>query len=160
MRAHQVAQNYMTSEQANEILAKHAESLQQAGDLRHAEALFVAIGDHDAAISMYRKNGQRNDMIRLVAEHRPDLLQTTHGHLARELNATGKPREAEEHFLGAGDWRGAVTAYRNANMWEDALRVAKKASGEKAAQQVRIFFFICKAFFFIFYQNSLIIPIP
>lgn len=38
---------------------------------------------------------------------------------------------------GAGDWRGAVTAYRSANMWEDALRVAKKASGEQAAQQVK-----------------------
>lgn len=42
-------------------------------------------------------------------------------------------------ILGAGDWRGAVTAYRSANMWEDALRVAKKASGEKAAQQVEIY---------------------
>lgn len=41
-------------------------------------------------------------------------------------------------ILGAGDWRGAVTAYRSVNMWEDALRVAKKASGEKAAQQVEI----------------------
>ncbi|XP_071580277.1 intraflagellar transport protein 172 homolog isoform X2 [Temnothorax nylanderi] len=138
MRAHQVAQEYMKSNEANEVLAKHAESLQQTGELRHAESLYVAIGDHDAAIAMYRKAGNRGDMIRLVAQHRPDLLQTTHMHLARELDAAGKPREAEEHFLGAGDWRGAVTAYRSANMWEDALRVAKKASGEKAAQQVAL----------------------
>ncbi|KMQ88504.1 putative intraflagellar transport protein 172 [Lasius niger] len=138
MRAHQVAQEYMKSDEANQVLARHAESLQQAGQLRHAEALYVAIGDHDAAIAMYRKAGHRSDMIKLVAEHRPDLLQTTHTHLARELDAAGKPREAEEHFLGAGDWRGAVTAYRSANMWEDALRVAKKASGEKAAQQVAL----------------------
>ncbi|XP_071649352.1 intraflagellar transport protein 172 homolog isoform X2 [Temnothorax longispinosus] len=138
MRAHQVAKEYMKSNEANEVLAKHAESLQQTGELRHAESLYVAIGDHDAAIAMYRKAGNRGDMIRLVAQHRPDLLQTTHMHLARELDAVGKPREAEEHFLGAGDWRGAVTAYRSANMWEDALRVAKKASGEKAAQQVAL----------------------
>ncbi|EFN81491.1 Intraflagellar transport protein 172-like protein [Harpegnathos saltator] len=138
IRAHQVAQEYMKSDEANEVLARHAENLQQIGELRHAEALYIAIGDHDAAIAMYRKTGQRGDMIRLVAEHRPDLLQTTHTHLARELDAAGKPREAEEHFLGAGDWRGAVAAYRSANMWEDALRVAKKASGEKAAQQVAL----------------------
>ncbi|XP_072763581.1 intraflagellar transport protein 172 homolog isoform X3 [Anoplolepis gracilipes] len=138
MRAHQVAQEYMKSDEANQVLMRHAENLQQAGELRHAEALYVAIGDHDAAIAMYRKAGHRGDMIRLVTEHRPDLLQTTHAHLARELDAVGKPREAEEHFLGAGDWRGAVTAYRSANMWEDALRVAKKASGEKAAQQVAL----------------------
>ncbi|KAG5337653.1 IF172 protein, partial [Acromyrmex heyeri] len=138
MRAHQVAQEHMKSEEANQVLAKHAESLQQNGELRHAESLYVAIGDHDAAIAMYRKAGNRSDMVRLVAQHRPDLLQTTHQHLARELDAASKPREAEEHFLGAGDWRGAVTAYRSANMWEDALRVAKKASGEKAAQQVAL----------------------
>jgi len=54
-------------------------------------------------------------------------------------------------ILGAGDWRGAVTAYRSANMWEDALRVAKKASGEKAAQQVGIYLYNLKSvLFFIF----------
>jgi intraflagellar transport protein 172 len=66
------------------------------------------------------------------------MLKVTHAHLAKELESTGKPREAEEHFLGADDWRGAVAAYRKANMWEDALRVAEKASGEKAAQQVKL----------------------
>ncbi|KAH0950735.1 hypothetical protein HN011_002331 [Eciton burchellii] len=138
MRAHQVAQEYMNIDEANEVLAKHAENLHQAGEHRHAEALYVAIGDHDSAIAMYRKAGHRSDMIRLVAEHRPDLLHTTHAHLARELEAAGKPREAEEHFLGADDWRGAVAAYRSTNLWEDALRVAKKASGEQAAQQVAL----------------------
>lgn len=100
MRAHQVAQEYMKSDEASQVLAKHADSLQQTGELRHAEALYVAIGDHDAAIAMHRKAGNRSDMIRLVSQHRPDLLQTTHMHLARELDAANKPREAEEHFLG------------------------------------------------------------
>ena len=68
--------------------------------------------------------------------YRPELLKTTHAHLAKELENAGKPREAEEHFLGAEDWRGAVAAYRAANMWEDALRVARTSSGDKAAQQV------------------------
>lgn len=136
-RAQEVALGQMNSEEANEILAGHAQTLQASGDLRHAEALYVATGDHDSAIAMYRKAGHRGDMIRLVAKHRPDLLQTTHAHLARELEAAGKIREAEEHFLGAGDWKGSVTAYRTANMWEDALRVAKQASSEKAAQQVK-----------------------
>ncbi|XP_015595286.1 intraflagellar transport protein 172 homolog [Cephus cinctus] len=137
-RAHAVAVEHMNPDEANEVLAKHAETLQQAGDLRQAEALFVAIEQYDSAIAMYRKAGHRNDMIRLVAKYRPDLLQATHAHLARELEAAGKPREAEEHFLGAGDWRGAVASYRSNNMWEDALRVAKQSSGDKAAQQVAL----------------------
>lgn len=48
----------------------------------------------------------------------------------------GKPREAEEHFIGAGDYRGAINAYKTGQMWEDALRVAKQSNLEKAAPQV------------------------
>lgn len=135
-RAHEVAQEYMTPEEAKEVLAKHAAALYEAGDLKHAEELHLAIGEHDSAIAMYKKAGRRADMVRLVSKHRPDLLETTHAHLAKELDASGKPREAEEHYLAAGDWRGAVTAYRSANMWEDALRVAKQNAGDNAAQQV------------------------
>lgn len=135
-RAYDIAMKYMESDDAIEILTKHAEILQESGDYQHAETLFIAIGQYDAAIAMYKNIGYRNDMIRLVAEHRPDLLKTTHAYLARELEAASKVHEAEEYFIGADDWRGAVTAYKNANMWEDALRVAKKAAGDAAAQQV------------------------
>ncbi|KAF7993474.1 hypothetical protein HCN44_010069 [Aphidius gifuensis] len=137
-RAHEIAMEYMDNEEAIDTLTKHAEGLQEAGDYRHAEALFIAIGQYDAAIAMYKNAGHRNEMIRLVAEHRPDLLKTTYAYLARELEAAGKTREAEEYFIGAEDWRGAVAAYKNANMWEDALRVAKKSAGDTAAQQVAL----------------------
>lgn len=141
-RAHEVALEYMTSEEANEILTKHAIALCEAGDLKHAEDLYLAIGKYDSAIAMYRKAGRRADMIRLVGKYRPDLLETTHIHLAKELNDSGKPREAEEHYLAAGDWKGAVAAFRSANMWEDALRVAKQNAGNNAAQQVLIIIFL------------------
>ena len=137
-RAHEVAVEFMNADEAKEILSEHAEKLREAGDFRHSEALLIATGQYDTAIAMYRKAGHRSDMIRLVGEYRPDLLKTTHAHLARELEASGKVREAEEHFIGAEDWRGAVAAYRTANMWEDALRVAKKASGDNAGQQVAL----------------------
>ena len=68
--------------------------------------------------------------------YRPEFLKTTHAHLAMELENAGKPREAEEHFLGAEDWSGAVAAYETAKMWEDALRIARTSSGDKAAQKV------------------------
>ncbi|XP_076179801.1 intraflagellar transport protein Oseg2 [Ptiloglossa arizonensis] len=138
IRAHEVAEEHMVPEEANKVLAKHAAALNEAGDLKHAEELYLAIGEHDMAIAMYKKAGRRADMVRLVKIYRPDLLETTHAHLARELDTSGKPREAEEHYLAAGDWRGAVTAYRSANLWEDALRVAKQNAGDTAAQQVAL----------------------
>ena len=79
-------------------------------------------------------------------------METTHAHLAAELNEAGKPREAEEHYVSAGDWRGAVAAYRAANMWEDALRVAKQHAGDNAAQQV--FITIFGRLFFIYGKNT------
>ncbi|XP_053982609.1 intraflagellar transport protein 172 homolog [Hylaeus volcanicus] len=138
IRAYEVAKEHMTPEEANEVLAKHAAILCDAGDLKHAEELYLAIGEHDKAIAMHKKAGRRSDMVRLVGKYRPDLLETTHAHLAKELSASGKPREAEEHYLAAGDWRGAVTTYRSANLWEDALRVAKQGAGDAAAQQVAL----------------------
>lgn len=126
----------MSHEEANEVLAKHATALCETGEIKHAEELYLAIGEHDAAIAMYKKAGRRTDMVRLVGKYRPNLLEPTHVLLARELDASGKPREAENHYLAAGDWRGAVTAYRSANMWEDALRIAKQNAGDNAAQQV------------------------
>lgn len=135
-RAQELALQYLDPSEAKNLLAMHAESLRTSGDLRHAEGLYVATEQYDQAIAMYRQAGLRSDMIRLVAKYRPELLTVTHAHLAKEFEALGKVREAEEHFLGADDWKGAVAAYRNANMWEDALRVAKNAAGDKAAQQV------------------------
>lgn len=138
-RAHEIAQEYMIPEKAKEVLAKHAVTLYEANDLKHAEELYLVIGEYDSAIAMYKKANRRADMVRLVAKYRPDLLEMTHAHLARELDASGKSREAEEHYLATGNWRGAVNAYRSANMWEDALRVAKQNSGDNAAQQVNVF---------------------
>ncbi|KAL7308007.1 hypothetical protein TKK_0000095 [Trichogramma kaykai] len=137
-RAQELAQRELEPAEAKELLASHAEALRAAGNYRHAEALYSATEQHDEAIAMYRQAGMRHDMVRLVAKFRPELLKATHAHLAKELEAAGKPREAEEHHLGAEDWRAAVAAYRAANMWEDALRVAKSCSGDKAAQQVAL----------------------
>ncbi|XP_014206099.1 intraflagellar transport protein 172 homolog [Copidosoma floridanum] len=137
-RAQELAQRELEPEEARELLAGHAEALRRAGDYRHAEALYAATEQHEQAIAMYREAGHRQDMVRLVGKYRPELLKATHAHLAKELEAAGKPREAEEHFIGAADWRGAVAAYCSAKMWEDAIRVSKKASGDKAAQQVAL----------------------
>lgn len=88
-RAHELAMQHMSVEESNQVLNEHAETLQKSGDLRQAELLLLATGQHDAAISMYKNSGSRNDMIRLVAKYRPDFLQSTHALLAREMVAAG-----------------------------------------------------------------------
>ena len=45
--------------------------------------LYVAVGDHDRAISMYKNSLQYDHMIRLVQQHHKELLNETHLHLAQ-----------------------------------------------------------------------------
>lgn len=44
----------------------------------------------------------------------------------QELEAEGNMRQAEHHFLEAGDWKAAVNMYRSQDMWEEAHRVRSK----------------------------------
>lgn len=41
----------------------------------------------------------------------------------QELEAEGNLRQAEHHYLEAGDWKAAVNMYRSQDMWEEAHRV-------------------------------------
>lgn len=66
----------------------------------------------------------------------PDLLPTTHLHLAQQMEMQGKYRAAEVHFLAVGDWKAATNMYRTLGMWEEAYRVAKQSGGSAAANQV------------------------
>lgn len=63
-------------------------------------------------------------------------VQETHKHLASDLEEKGQLREAEQHYMDAGEWKSAVNMYRAAEQWEDAYRVAKAAGGETAQKQV------------------------
>ena len=79
-------------------------------------------------------------MTRLVQKYHPDLVQSTHIHLAQELDQEGNYKSAEQHYVEAGDWKSAVHMYRGVDMWEDAHRVAQNQGGPNAAKQVDRYF--------------------
>lgn len=74
-------------------------------------------------------------MMRLVKQHHSDLVQTTHLHLAQQLESEGSLRGAETHYLAAGQWKLAVKMYRSIDMWEEAFRVS-----ETINQPISLFF--------------------
>lgn len=63
-------------------------------------------------------------MMRLVKEYHSDLVQSTHLHLAGQLEQESNYHDAEKHYIAAGDWKAAVNVYRSVDMWEDAYRVS------------------------------------
>ena len=60
----------------------------------------------------------------VIHVYHPDLVQSTHTHLAQELEGEGNHKNAEKHYIDAGDWKSAVHMYRGVDLWEDAYRSA------------------------------------
>ncbi|CAG9462268.1 unnamed protein product [Pedinophyceae sp. YPF-701] len=135
-RAFRVASGYLLESEMRLLYTRKARDFEQQARLQDAERLYVAVSEYDQAISMFKRHGRFDDMIRLVSRHRRDLLSDTHLHLAQQLEEQGRLREAEKHYVEAQDWKSAVHMYRRAEQWDDALRVAKTCAGPNAARQV------------------------
>ncbi|KRT79958.1 Anaphase-promoting complex subunit 3 protein, partial [Oryctes borbonicus] len=135
-KAHTLASNYLDQAEVTSMYIKQAEQLENLGKYREAERLYLSVDEADLAIAMYKRVEQYENMIRLVEKFHPDLLPTTHLHLAQQMEMQGKYRAAEVHFLAVNDWKAATNMYRTLGMWEEAYRVAKQSGGSAAANQV------------------------
>lgn len=80
---------------------------------REAEKLYITANEKDLAINMYKRHRRFDDMIRLVKEHRVDLLKETHQFLAQTLEIEGSLKDAELHYIEAQEWLNAVSMYRS-----------------------------------------------
>ena len=136
-QAHQLAAKHLNPEEVSRMYVGQAQELEEQGRFKEAEKLYISVKEPDLAIAMYKKQRQYDNMIRLVGVYHPDLVQSTHTHLAQELAVEGNHKAAEHHFVEAGDWKAAVHMYRSAaDLWEEAYRVAQTHGGPHAAKQV------------------------
>ncbi|PFH32230.1 putative intraflagellar transport protein [Besnoitia besnoiti] len=109
-----------------------ASECEAKGDLQNAAKAFLLIEAYDEAIAMYRRHSQTDAMLKLVALHRPELLEETYRSLGEALEARGDFEAAEQFYTGGGLWKLAVGMYQRGRKWEDAMRVARKEGGEEA----------------------------
>lgn len=136
--AHKLAMSYMSEGEVGLLYINQAQKLEAQGRFREAEKLYLTVKERDLAINMYKKHRRFDDMVRLVQEHRPDLLKETHQYLAQTLEGEGSLRDAERHYIDAQEWPSAVNMYRTSEAWEDAFRVAKFHGGVSACKRVTI----------------------
>ena len=136
-QAHQLASKHLDSTEVSKMYIGQAQELEEQGRFKDAEKLYISVNEPDLAISMYKKQRQYEAMMRLVQTYHPDLVQSTHTHLAQELEGEGNHKSAEQHYVSAGDWKSAVHMYRGVDLWEDAYRVAQAHGGPHAAKQVK-----------------------
>lgn len=134
--SHKIAMTYMSEQEVALLYIGQAQKLESKGKLKEAERLYLAIKEKDLAINMYKKNKRFEDMIRLVSEHRSDLLKETHQYLAQTLEMEGNLKDAEHHYIEAQEWHSAVNMYRSNEQWDDAIRVSKYYGGINACKRV------------------------
>ena len=135
-KAHRVATQHMTQAEVAMLYITQAHRLEQAGKFKEAERLYVMVHEPDLAINMHKKNRRYDDMIRLVASYRKELLVETHLHLAQQLETEGNFKLAERHYVEANDWGSAVNMYRANDLWDEAIRVAQRHGGPAASKKV------------------------
>lgn len=140
-KAYAIAEKYLGKDIVRDMFIDMATKLEEEKKLRDAEKVLLTINEPDLAISMYKNLEQYDSMIRLVEKYHPDLVESTHLHLAKQLESKGKYKAAEAHFTAAGDWKAAVHMYGSANLWDEAHRVAKQKGNDGASNQVRSFIF-------------------
>jgi intraflagellar transport protein 172 len=136
--AHKLAMSYMSEGEVGLLYINQAQKLETMGRFREAEKLYLTVKEKDLAINMYKKHRLFDDMIRLVQDHRPDLLKETHQFLAQTLEIEGSLRDAERHYVEAQEWHSAVNMYRSNELWDDAFRVAKFYGGAPACKRVTV----------------------
>ncbi|XP_065359796.1 intraflagellar transport protein 172 homolog [Calliphora vicina] len=135
-RAYAVGEKYLKSEEMHDLFVNLAAGLEEQGKYRDAEKVLLAVNEPDLAIAMYKRRELYDSMIRLVERYHKDLLENTHQHLGRTLESKGKFKNAEVHYLAAGDWKSVVHMYCTAGRWEDGYRVAKQKGTDGASNQV------------------------
>ena len=137
-RAYKLATDCLDENDVNVLYVNQAQKLEAEGRFSQAEKFYLTVKEKDLAINMYKKHKKFDDMIRLVQEHRPDLLKETHQFLAQTLEMETKYSEAERHYVEAQEWHSAVNMYRSNELWDDSIRVAKFYGGINACKRVTI----------------------
>ncbi|XP_061378343.1 intraflagellar transport protein 172 homolog [Danaus plexippus] len=133
-----LAATHLPEEDTRDIYLPLAQQLREEGHFRKAEQIYIGLGDTDEAISMYKEASQYESMLRLVAAHRPALLQATRKKAASDLRAAGDLRAAETYYIQAGDWKSAIQMYHTSGQWENAERVARAHAPVGVQQQVAL----------------------
>nr|CCC93338.1 unnamed protein product [Trypanosoma congolense IL3000] len=133
---YRVAQRHLSQQQLVALFVDQAKRLETKGDYAGAERIYIKVNEPDQAIVMYKKARDYTNMIRLVQAYRQDFLPKTHLSLAGQFEKEGNYKLAETHYVAGKDWGRAVNMYRDHEMWEDAVRVAKVHGGANAAKQV------------------------
>ncbi|CAH8560325.1 unnamed protein product [Schistosoma turkestanicum] len=123
--AFELAQSGCCLERLHEIHNKYAMFLEDEGKFFEAEEQFIKAGKPREAVLMYVHNQDWDSAARVASEHDPDSLNDVLLEQARLAFEEKEFAQAEALFLRAQRPNLIVRAYREAGMWEEAIRIAE-----------------------------------
>lgn len=133
-----IAEMFMGEKEILELYLGQATRLETKQKFKEAESLYIKVHEPDLAINMYKKNHMFDDMIRLVTQYRNSHLAEAHTQIAQQLEREGHLRQAEHHYIQAGDWINTVNMYRTNDKWNDAIRIAKSHGPSNSWKKVAL----------------------
>jgi intraflagellar transport protein 172 len=83
--AYQMASKTMSQGEIETVFMTKAEEMVEKGHLSTAEELLILCEKEDSAIAMYKKQRKWDDMIRLVTQYHPDLVEKSYQAVAKSL---------------------------------------------------------------------------
>ncbi len=134
--AKKLAISFMSKDEIKEMNTEQANRMENVGRFRDAELLYLRADKADTAIEMYRKQRMFDEVIRLVSVYHPDTLKEVQHSLAKQLENEGTLKNAESHYVDAGEWLSAVDMYSSSDMWEDAIRMVKHYGGPTSQKRI------------------------
>uniref|UniRef100_A0A8D8QWB1 Intraflagellar transport protein 172 homolog n=1 Tax=Cacopsylla melanoneura TaxID=428564 RepID=A0A8D8QWB1_9HEMI len=135
-KAYAVAEQHLNISEMKTTFIQKCKQLEEEVKFKEAERLYLIINEPDLAISMFKNQKQYENMMRLVRNYHPDLVDTTLLHLAQECEEAKKYKQAEKYYIDCNEWKLAIKMYRNLNLWEDAYRIALNNGGQEAVEPV------------------------
>ncbi|XP_026675781.1 intraflagellar transport protein 172 homolog [Diaphorina citri] len=135
-KAYAIAEQHLNVGEIKATFIQKCKQLEEENKFKEAERLYLIIGEPDLAISMFKNQRQYENMIKLVRNYHPDLLDTTLLHLAQECEESKNYKQAEKYYLDCNEWKLAIKMYRSLNLWEDAYRIALSNGGQEAVEPV------------------------
>ncbi|CAI2733336.1 unnamed protein product [Schistosoma spindalis] len=123
--AFELAQSGSCNERLPEVHNKYAMYLEDEGKFTEAEEQFIKAGKPREAVLMYVHNQDWDSAARVASEHDPDSINDVLLGQARLAFGEKEFAQAEALLLRAQRPDMAVRVYREAGMWEEAIRVAE-----------------------------------
>ncbi|RTG85468.1 intraflagellar transport protein 172 [Schistosoma bovis] len=123
--AFELAQSGSCTERLPEVHNKYAMFLEDEGKFTEAEEQFIKAGKPREAVLMYVHNQDWDSAARVASEHDPDSINDVLLGQARLAFGEKEFAQAEALLLRAQRPDMAVRVYREAGMWEEAIRVAE-----------------------------------